>query len=336
MNSSVDVSRPVDLCGRRVFITGATGFVGRSLLDYLVECAATHGASFEVVALSRDPAGFLSRHARYAAHSWLSFQAGDVDRLDASTARRVGYFTDLIHAASDARVTGDPIPWMRQIVQGTQQSLQFAYEVGARRYLLASSGAVYGPQPPQLPLIDETYPGAPCPQIASSAYGQAKRLAEQMCTAFMHKHGIEPVVARYFALVGEHVPLDGGYAIGNFIRDALLGGPIRVESDGLAVRSYLYGRDCAHWTFTLLAKGIPGEAYNVGSDEGLTLGEVARKVAGCLSPHSPVLIKHQHAHGQERSRYVPNIGKAAALGLKVETPLDAAIRQSAAAQAMLQ
>lgn len=335
MTSSASVSPPVNLGHRRIFITGGTGFVGRGLLDYLAECADAHGADFEVVVLSRDPAAFLRRHARYASLPWLTFQAGDVDRLDKSSAQRAGRFTDVLHAASEARSAGDPVDWMRQIVDGTRQSLQFATNTGARRYLFASSGAVYGPQPQDLPRIPETHPGAPSPQISSSAYGQAKRLAEQLCTAFMCQHGLETVAARYFALVGPHVPLDGGYAIGNFIRDALAGRPIRVASDGRAVRSYLYSRDCAHWTFTLLAQGEKGEAFNVGSDDGLSIADLARRVANCLSPGSLVEIEHDRPHGAERSVYVPDISKAAALGLKVETSLDAAIRLSAGARAAM-
>ena len=330
MTSSGNGSPPVDLGQRRILITGGTGFVGRSLLDYLVECADVHGAKFEVVVLSRDPAAFLRRHGAYARHAWLTFQAGDVDQLDKSFAARAGRFTDVIHAASEARSNGDPVDWMRQIVQGTRQSLQFATEAGARRYLLASSGAVYGPQPQDMPRMAETYTGAPSPQHASSAYGQAKRLAEQLCTAFSNRHGLETVAARYFALVGPHVPLDGAFAIGNFIRDALKGTPIQVASDGTSVRSYLYGRDYAHWTFTLLLNGAKAEAYNVGSDVGISIADLARRVAACLSPGSEVRLEHASPRGSERSLYVPDISKAAALGLRVETSLDDAIRLSAA------
>ena len=336
MTSSGSWSAPVDLGQRRILITGGTGFVGRGLLDYLAECVDTHGANFEVVVLSRDPGTFLRRHAAYASHPWLTFQAGDVDHLDKAFAVRAGRFSDVIHAASEARSTGDPVDWMRQIVQGTQQSLQFATEAGVRRYLLASSGAVYGPQPQGLARIPEDHPGAPSPQHASSAYGQAKRLAEQLCTAFSNRHGLETVAARYFALVGPHVPLDGAFAIGNFIRDALSGAPIKVASDGTAVRSYLYGRDYAHWTFTLLTQGAKGEAYNVGSDAGISIADLARRVAACLSPGSAVHLAHASPPGSERSLYVPDISKAATLGLRVETSLEDAIRLSAAARSISQ
>jgi nucleoside-diphosphate-sugar epimerase len=179
--------------------------------------------------------------------------------------------------------------------------------------------------------LEEVYCGAPPTTADSSVYGQAKRLAEQMCTIYGVARGLDTVIARCFAFTSPHVPLDGPYAIGNFIRDALQSDVIRVRGDGRAVRTYLYGRDMAHWFMTLLTFGAAGEAYNVGSDQPVTMAELAATVASILSPGKPVVIENSVVDDGTRSTYVPDITKAGRLGLEVETALPDAIRLSAEA-----
>jgi len=323
MPSSVR-SEPRALSGHRVFLTGGTGFLGRSLLDYFAESARVHGSDFELHVLSRTPEAFLERHPRCRTLPWLHLHQGSVTQ----PLPLRGRFSHVVHAAADTHARYAAADWMMQIVDGTRNALEFARRSGASRFLLLSSGAVYGAQPASLARVDEAFTGAPAPTLPSSAYGQAKRVAEQLCTAYRQEFGLETVVARCFAVVGEHMPLDGPYAIGNFIRDAMQGGSIRVAGDGTPLRSYLHARDAAHWFTTLLLAGQPGEAYNVGSDAGRSIREVAELVAACLSPASRVTVTSNAADGV-RSVYVPSIAKAATLGLQVETALDEAIRLTA-------
>lgn len=325
--SSLLRSEPVELSGRHVLVTGGTGFLGRSLLDYLNESAAFHGHNFHVTVMSRTPERFLQQWPRYAGVGWLSMMCGDINNFPAP----VGPVTDVIHAAGDTHNVASKLLWIDQIVGGTQAALDWAVRARARRFLLTSSGAVYGPQPVGMARLEEVYCGAPPTTADSSVYGQAKRLAEQMCTIYAAAHGLDTVIARCFAFTSPHVPLDGPYAIGNFIRDALRSDVIRVRGDGRAVRTYLYGRDMAHWLMTLLTSGTAGEAYNVGSDQPVTMAELAATVAAAVSPGKPVVIENSVIDDGMRSIYVPDISKARSLGLEVQTTLPEAIRLSAEA-----
>jgi dTDP-glucose 4,6-dehydratase len=169
---------------------------------------------------------------------------------------------------------------------------------------------VYGRQPTDLTHVPEDYLGAPDPLDPLTTYGQAKRASEFLCAAFGRKHGLEVVIARCFAFVGPHLPLDAHYTIGNFIRDGLKGGPIHVEGDGTPYRSYLYAADLAVWLWTIPFRGETCRPYNVGSEEAVTIKSLAALVAASLQPEPVVLIAKTATPGQTAERYVPSTKRA--------------------------
>ena len=215
------------------------------------------------------------------------------------------------------------------IVQGTRRVLDFAVHQGTRKLLFLSSGAVYGTQPPDMTHIPEEYSGAPASLDSASAYGEGKRAAELLCALTSQKHGFEGKIARCFAFVGPHLPLDSHFAIGNFIRDALRGGPIRVGGDGTPYRSYLYAADLAVWLWTILIRGVASRAYNVGSSHALRIaevGELARIAGGCADL---VSIACTPRPGQVGAAYVPDVRRSRCdLGLIEKVSLPDAIRRT--------
>lgn len=317
-----------------LFLTGGTGFFGRALLRH-IEVLATHGANpCRVTVMTRSVSRFLSAFPDFAGLSWLSFHEGDI-LSGAGAFPQADTFSHVLHAAADSTLGPNMRPFERfdQIVVGTRNVLDFAVRVGATRFLLASSGGVYGAQPPDLDAIPESYHGMPDPMVAGNAYSVAKRQAEHLCALYADNTGLEVVVARCFAFVGRDLPLDAHFAIGNFIRDALRGGDIVVNGDGTPVRSYLDQGDLAHWLLTLLARGRSSEAYNVGSDQALTIAELAELVRRLLAPASAVrLLRKPGADTAIRNRYVPSIAKAnGELGLGVATSIEDAILKIAQA-----
>jgi dTDP-glucose 4,6-dehydratase len=205
--------------------------------------------------------------------------------------------------------------------------LELAVATGAKRFLLTSSGGVYGPQPQEMDCMPETYLGMPDPLVPQNAYSVAKRGAEHLCALYEERYGIQTVVARCFAFVGRDLPLDVHFAIGNFIRDALTASQITVSGDGSPLRSYMDQRDLAEWLMVLLEKGQAGQAYNVGSDAAISIGELAYLVRDTLAPGKPVHISGKTIHQSFRNRYVPCITKAKSeLGLNLKYSLQESIR----------
>ena len=319
-----------------LLLTGGTGFFGRSLLrQWLPERsggAAQAPPGLGVTVLSRDPRNFLVRYPEFTGLPWLRFHAGDIE--DPTSLPQAGDFTHILHAAADSTLGPRLTPLERfwQIVAGTRNLLDLGVRVGAKRLLLVSSGGVYGPQPPDLPALSEDWPGSPDPRDPANAYSLGKRAAEHLSALYQDAFGLEVVIARCFAFVGRDLPLDVHFAIGNFIRDALTRDAIEVAGDGSPLRTYLDQDDLAHWLLTLLLRGRPGDVYNVGSDEVVSIGDLAYRVRDLLAPGKPVRILWQPGAGQGRNRYIPDIRKAQReLGLRVTIPLDAAIARAGAA-----
>lgn len=311
-----------------LFVTGGTGFFGRALLRYW---SAQSLSRPQVTVLARNPSGFLQSYPEFRELSWLHFHAGDI--LDPASFPRTEQYRYVLHAAADSTRGPDlrPLERYEQIVTGTRNILEFARHNGAKRLLLASSGGVYGPQPPEMERISEGYCGMPDPLVPGNAYSVAKRAAEHLCILYQDGFGLEVIVARCFAFVGEDLPLNAHFAIGNFIRDAMRGRDIVIAGDGSPVRSYLDQRDLAVWLLTLLEKGQPGAAYNVGSDMPITIASLAELVRDVIAPSVNVQVLGKQLPHNFRNRYVPDVTRARSqLGLAVSVPLVEAIRHTAA------
>jgi nucleoside-diphosphate-sugar epimerase len=311
-----------ELCGERIFITGGTGFFGCWLLESFAWANDRLRLNAEASVLTRNLDAFRMKAPHLAAHPAIQFHKGDVRSFEFPT----GTFSHIIHAAteSSAKLNAEsPLTMFDTIVEGTHHTLEFTRQCGARKFLLTSSGAVYGKQPPEMTHIPEEYPGAPDPTDPQSAYGEGKRGAELLSTLYAKQYGFEAKIARCFAFVGPYLPLDIHYAIGNFIRDGIKGGPIIIKGDGTPYRSYLYAADLVIWLWTILFNGQSARSYNVGSDTSISIAEIAQQVADQFQPRMKIEIHGIRNPSAPLERYVPSIKRAGnelALGQTISLP----------------
>jgi nucleoside-diphosphate-sugar epimerase len=313
-----------ELRGARLFVTGGTGFFGCWLLETFVWANDRLGLNASLVVLTRDRAAFTRKAGHLACHPAVTLHDGDARTF----AFADGAFSHVIHAATASAATVDPRLMFETIVEGTRRTLEFARRTGASRFLFTSSGAVYGRQPPEVTHVSEEYAGGPDPAGAGQAYAEGKRAAETLCAVHADAQ-LRPTIARCFAFVGPYLPLDAHFAVGNFIRDGLQGGPIRIAGDGTPYRSYLYAADLAIWLWTILLRGQPMRPYNVGSAAALTIEELAHVVSGAFAPAVLVEIARTPVAHAKPERYVPAVTRAETeLGLRLTVPLADGIRRT--------
>ncbi len=329
LNHILDHTRELwdELRGQRIFITGGTGFFGCWLLESFIWANDRLNLNCQATVLTRSPSAFKVKEPHLAGNEAISLIEGDICTFEFPT----GKFSHVIHAATESSTKlndENPLLLLDAIVNGTRHTLDFSINSSARKFLLTSSGAVYGKQPPEMTHIPEDFTGAPDPLVPHSAYGEGKRMAEQLSALYANS-SFETKIARCFAFVGPYLPSDVHFAIGNFIRDGLNGGPIIVKGDGTPYRSYLYAADLAIWLWTILLKGQSIRPYNVGSDKELSIGELADRVAGEFIPSIRIERRGVSNPRNPTERYVPSIQRSKSeLGLFPLVDLNRAIKKT--------
>lgn len=318
-----------ELRGQRIFLTGGTGFFGCWLVESFCHINRLFRLNAQLTILTRNLAAFAEKCPHLAADPAVTLYRGDVRTF----AFPPGEFRYMIHAATEASATqaaNAPLDMLSTIVAGTERALQFASGHGVSKFLLTSSGAVYGRQPADLTHVPETYPGAPDPLLPASVYAEGKRAAELLCALYHANSGLDCKITRCWAFCGPYLPLNQHFAIGNFIADALAGHPIQIQGDGTPRRSYLYAADLAVWLWTILFRAPALTPINVGSGHDVSILELAQTVAATLNPQAEIQVARQPIPGAPPSRYVPSVDRARQLlNLRPTVSLEESIRRTA-------
>jgi len=311
---------------KSVLITGATGFVGRNLLDTLTKTEPYIHDSLKITCTTRNPKTIYeqwpSEIKKLKVLNWdirLPLEKPHDD------------YDFVFHLAGENRSSQNA----RQAkiiyetsVEGTKNLLNAikSKKIRSQKIIFASSGAVYGPsllknnhfiEPEAIPDRDIAY---------LDPYRASKAEAEVICKKFLQESDSHLIIARMFTFVGLHLPLDKNFAIGNFFKDCLLRREITVNSDGSSVRSYQSATDMVTWLITILMNGENGNVYNVGSSEEISIKSLAQLICEIFQNTCGLRILGDQTRDPVSSYYVPNITKAKEkLGLKNTIDLKSSI-----------
>ena len=291
-----------------IFLTGGTGFIGTWILEAIRFVNDSQGANIQVTILTRNPENFHAKYQHLFEHPNFHYLAGDVIKLPYEKLQGTTQFTHLIHAATDASAElneVNPLQMFDTVVLGTRQILDFAVKQKISKVLYLSSGAAYGQQAPGVDFVAEDSMSAPDCLSPKNTYAEGKRASEMLCSIYGKQFGCNIVVARIFALLGPLLNLNIHFAAGNFIRDAISGNKISVSGDGRPERSYLYPSDLVVWLLAMLTHGRPGAAYNAGSEEGISIADLAKLTSNLIGNHGYEVLGLTDS-GWNPGRYVPS------------------------------
>lgn len=312
-----------------ILITGGTGFMGTWLAEMVTFLNDDHAFNSKLILLSESSQNFIEKAPHLAMRDDVELIECDIRNV-MEISNKVSY---IIHAAAnpDNRVhASNPIRTMYVIANGTDAILKASLRLSnLKNFLNISSGLIYGSQPLEMNAIAEKYQGGSDCSSVASAYVESKRFAETLCSAYRSQYKVPIVTARPFAFIGPYQLLDKPWAINNFIRDSLMGGPIRILGDGETVRSYMYPSDMAFWLLRILIDGTSGLAYNVGSPHGITLQQLAEEISNNSTVKSEI-SSHAADEGKSyQSRLVPDVTLAENnLGLSMKVDIAEAIKRT--------
>ncbi len=310
------------LRGRAILITGASGMLGSCLIDLLSVWNETQAVPCRVIAVSRDLEAARRRFSAVWDREWFSFRAQDVCQPLGRLLERVDY---IIHAASNAdpvNMAKYPVDTLMANVLGTKNLLDYGMTHGMKRFLLVSSGEVYGQPNANMDDFTEDYCGPLDLTSPRTCYPEGKRAAEVLCWSYVSQYGVDAVVVRPCHLFGPTMTGQDSRAVSEFLRRAATGQDIVMKSAGLLERSHCYVVDAVKGLLLVLRDGVCGEAYNIADRRyQMTIrafAETAAKAGRCR-------VVYESPGGLERAGYsaarrmVLSAEKMERLGWRAET-----------------
>jgi UDP-glucose 4-epimerase len=266
-------------------VTGGAGFIG----SHLVEALLRHGC--RVLVLDDLSTGSIANLEKVRNHPNLEIA---IDSIHNATrlADCVGRADEVYHLAAVVGVRlvlEEPERTVATHIAPTERLLQLA-SAGHKPLFLASTSEVYGKNP-NLPLSEEDDLLLGPTSKGRWIYACSKALDEYLALSYYKRTGLPVVVGRLFNVVGPRQVGHYGMVLPRFVDQALAGGPLVVYDDGLQVRCFCHVADVVRGVLGLM--GCPaamGQVFNLGSDEAVTIRELAERVAALVDPR--VAIKH--------------------------------------------
>ncbi|MDH7476475.1 MAG: GDP-mannose 4,6-dehydratase [Microgenomates group bacterium] len=285
----------------KALITGAAGFIGSNLCQFLLDKKMT------VFAVDNFLTGNKKNLEPLINNPHFHFFAADVLDFDFFKLGKIDYVFHLASPASPVKYRAYPIETLMVNSMGTKKILDYLLKNNTASFVFASTSEVYG-NPKEHPQ-KETYYGNVNPIGDRACYDEGKRFAETLIITYFRRFKLNLRVARIFNTYGPNMEEDDGRVICNFIYQALSNQPITVYGKGEQTRSFCYISDMINGLYLMAkTKNLAGEVINLGNPEEKKIIEVAQLIKKLTLTKSPIIFKPNYPDDPEKRK--PDIKKA--------------------------
>jgi UDP-glucose 4-epimerase len=306
----------------KALITGGAGFIGSHLSELLLD------EGHEVWVLDDLSTGSLENieHLR----DRPSFHLVVDSVLHWSAVNELVYKCDVVYhlaAAVGVRlIVEQPVQTLVTNLRGTEIVLEHCHRFG-KRVLVASTSEVYGDHREERAL-EETDRRIYGPTTQKRwAYADSKAMDEFLALAHHTEHNLDCVIVRLFNTVGPRQSGQYGMVIPSFVQRALTDEPLEIHGDGDQTRCFCHVSDTIRALAGLMDEGTSGEIYNVGSEERISINDLARRVLEVTGSGSEVsYVAYEDVYGigiEDMLHRIPSTAKiGSAIGWQPERTLD--------------
>ena len=307
----------------KCLVTGGAGFIGSHLTELLLSQGHT------VVVLDNLSTGRAHNLDDVRHNNLLEIRHGSITDPVALSEAVHGCDTiyHLAAAVGVKLVADDPVRTIETNIYPTEQLLRLAAQGTVKKFFLASTSEVYGKHPGESWVEDDDLHLGPTSR-PRWAYGCSKAIDEFLALAYHRKYGLGVTVGRFFNVVGPRQVGNYGMVVPRFVDAALRGGPVIVYDDGSQVRCFAHVSEITR-CFTKLMDTDAGEGrvFNIGSDQPVSILELAQKVIAKINPDVPIeFVPYNKAYSEDFEdvqRRVPNVSRLfETIGQKPTSTLD--------------
>jgi nucleoside-diphosphate-sugar epimerase len=267
-----------DLQGGSILITGATGLIGMNLIRGIMSYNEGKGGNVKVLALVRNVDKATSLFSEYIEKNWLKLVQGDILK-PLVIEENIDYIVHGASVTASRDFVEKPVETITTAIDGTKAVLELAREKKVKAMVYLSSMEVYGTPYDETPLSEDKM-GYLNPLAVRSSYSESKQMVENLCVAYQSEYDVPVKIVRLTQTFGPGVAADDGRVFAEFARCAVNGRDIRLQTEGLTKRMYLYTADAVTAILSVLTKGENGQAYNAANmDTYCSIREMADMVA---------------------------------------------------------
>lgn len=301
------------LAGKHLLITGAGGFLCSYFLDMFDGFNRRNPDNpLRITALDNFKSGLPERVAHLANNPYITFITHDVTQ-DFKPKEKVDFIIHGASIASPVVYRRFPLETIDVNVNGTWRMLELAKEHNSQSFICFSSSEIYGDPTADAIPTDEEYRGNVSCTGPRACYDESKRLGETLCLTYWRQHNTPVKIIRPFNVYGPGQRLDDKRIIPDLMTAAIEQKPITLFSDGSPTRSFCYASDFCAAVMLIMLSDANGEAFNVGNDAEISMGDAAKVMAeiAATPPLEVVLQKSKEADylTDNPQRRCPNLTK---------------------------